>query len=152
MKEEPLRKWGEDNNKPFSIIGIRKEEGGSRSNAKGCLAFRGKQLKNFQPLVPITDIWISWFVKEYNVKLCELYSEPYNFIRTGCKGCPFNVNLQKELDVLERFFPTERKQCEYIWKPIYEEYRRLGYRLRPSQIKGQLEWNFETGEIIEHHE
>ena len=26
--------------------------------------------------------------------------------------------------------PNERKQCEYIWKPVYEEYRRLGYRLK----------------------
>lgn len=26
--------------------------------------------------------------------------------------------------------PNERKQCEYIWQPVYAEYRRLGYRLK----------------------
>ena len=37
---------------------------------------------------------------------------------------------QQELDTLEKFFPEERKQCEIIWKPVYEEYRRLNYRLK----------------------
>lgn len=33
---------------------------------------------------------------------------------------------------MDKYFPAERKQCEYIWKPIYEEYRRIGYRnMRP---------------------
>lgn len=54
----------------------------------------------------------------------------YNFTRTGCKGCPFALKLQNELDTLEKFFPAERKQCEALWKPVYEEYRKLGYRLR----------------------
>ena len=26
--------------------------------------------------------------------------------------------------------PNERKQCEIIWKPIYDEYRRINYRLK----------------------
>ena len=28
------------------------------------------------------------------------------------------------------YLPSEKKQCEMIWKPVYQEYRRLGYRLR----------------------
>ena len=32
--------------------------------------------------------------------------------------------------------PEEEKQCEFIWKPIYEEYRRIGFRLKKdTQIK-----------------
>lgn len=31
---------------------------------------------------------------------------------------------------------NERKACEVIWKPVYEEYRRIDYRLTKSeQIK-----------------
>lgn len=45
----------------------------------------------------------------------------------------FNIHLQKELDVLEKYFPTERKQCEIIWKPVYDEYRRIGYRLKDNE-------------------
>ena len=31
---------------------------------------------------------------------------------------------------------NDLKQCELIWKPIYQEYRKLGYRLneRPNQL------------------
>ena len=64
-----------------------------------------------------------------------IYYPPYNFERTGCKGCPFNIYLQKELDVLEKYFPNEKKQCEIIWKPVYDEYRRLGYRLKNNNYE-----------------
>jgi 3'-phosphoadenosine 5'-phosphosulfate sulfotransferase (PAPS reductase)/FAD synthetase len=129
MKEEPLQKWQEENNKPYAIVGIMREEGGRRFNAQ-CLAFSGKKLKNFQPLAPITKDWEQWFIDTYNIEICDIYKPPYNFERTGCKGCPFAIDLQKELDILEKFFPNERKQCEIIWKPVYEEYRRINYRLK----------------------
>lgn len=78
----------------------------------------------------ITKEWEEWFIETYNVKVCDIYKPPYNFVRTGCKGCGFALYLQKELDTLEQFFPEERKQCELIWKPLYDEYRRIGYRLK----------------------
>lgn len=129
MKKNPLHKWQKENNKLFSIIGIMPDEGGQRTTAQ-CLAFKGGKLKAFQPLVPVTKEWEEWFIEAYNIEICDLYKPPYNFDRTGCKGCPFALKLQNELDTLERFFPEERKQCEIIWKPVYDEYRRLGYRLR----------------------
>jgi phosphoadenosine phosphosulfate reductase family protein len=95
-----------------------------------CLSFRGGKLKAFQPMAPLTEAWEEWFIKEFNIKICDIYKPPYNFKRTGCKGCPFALKLQNELDTLEKFFPAERKQCEAIWKPVYDEYRRLRYRLK----------------------
>lgn len=129
LKEKPLDKWQKENNKPYAIIGLMASEGGRRETAK-CLAFKGKKFKAFQPLAPLTKEWEKWLVETYNIKICDIYKPPYNFKRTGCKGCPFAVEIQEELDTLEKFFPAERKQCEYIWKPVYDEYRRLGYRLR----------------------
>lgn len=137
MKEEPLKNWSKQNNRSIPIIGIMKEEGGRRTRAT-CLAFFGKKLKAFQPLVPITKDWEDWFIQEYNIKVCDIYNPPYNFIRTGCKGCPFAINLQQELDTLEKYFPAERKQCEIIWKPVYDEYRRIGYRLKPLNEYHQI--------------
>lgn len=138
MKEDPLNKWSKENGKPYSLIGIMRAEGGRRNNAQ-CLAFSGNKLKAFQPLAPVTKEWEEWFIKEYKVEICEIYYPPYNFIRTGCKGCPFAKDLQHELDTLEEFFPAERRQCELIWKPIYDEYRRLGYRLRETDEGRQIE-------------
>lgn len=137
MKEEPLINWAKENNKPYSIIGIMRDEGGRRSRSQ-CLAFSGNKLKAFQPLIPVTKQWEEWFIEYYNVKICDIYKEPYNFPRTGCKGCPFAINLQEELDMLEKYFSNERKQCEAIWKPVYDEYRRIGYRLRPLDEGRQI--------------
>ncbi len=129
LKEEPLDFWSWENEKNIAIIGIMQEEGGRRTKST-CLAFNGKKLKKFQPLIPVTKEWEDWFIKKYNVEICDIYKEPYNFPRTGCKGCPFALHLQEELDTLEKYFPAERKQCEIIWKPVYDEYRRIGYRLK----------------------
>lgn len=140
MKEEPLNKWQKENGKPYSILGIMREEGGGRRQGSKCLAFSGKKLKAFQPLVVVSKEWEDWFIDKYNVEICAIYYPPYNFARTGCKGCPFALNLQKELDALEKYFPYERKQCEAIWGPVYEEYRRIGYRLKESGEKGCSNW------------
>ena len=104
-------------------------EGGRRSSAV-CLAFIRGILNRFQPLVAITKEWEEWFINKYDIKICDIYKPPYNFKRTGCKGCPFAIKLQEELEILEKYFPNERKQCETIWRPVYDEYRRLNYRLR----------------------
>lgn len=128
LKEKPMKTWAKENKKPYSIIGVMRDEGGRREFSK-CLAFTGNKLKAFQPLVPVTKEWEEWFIKEYDVDICDIYKPPYNFERTGCKGCPFGIELQEELDTLQEFFPNERKQCEAIWKPVYDEYRRLNYRL-----------------------
>ena len=141
LKEEPIRKWQKENNVPYTIIGLMREEGGRRESAV-CLAFERGKLKAFQPLVVVSKEWEEWFIQEHNVEICDIYKPPYNSKRTGCKGCPFALNLQKELDTLEKFFPNERKQCEIIWKPVYDEYRRLGYRLKKpyenDHVEGQL--------------
>lgn len=71
------------------------------------------------------------FIKLNKIRLCELYYPPYNFKRSGCKGCPYSLNLQNQLDVMAQYMPEELKQCEAIWKPVYDEYRRIGYRLKP---------------------
>lgn len=145
LKEEPMKKYSKQEKKPFAIIGIMASEGGRRMKAN-CLAFNGQYFKAFQPLVPITKEWEDWFISTYNINICDIYKPPYSFVRTGCKGCPFALNLQRELDTLEKFFPNERKQCEYIWKPVYEEYRRLGYRLR-KDIKQQIIDDLQRGQI-----
>lgn len=138
LKEEPIDRWAKENGKKYGINGLMREEGGRRSRAK-CLAFIGGKLKHFQPLAPMTKKWEEWFIESYNIEISDIYKPPYSLIRTGCKGCPFALYLQEELDTLEKYFPAERKQCELLWKPVYDEYRRIGYRLKPkTQIEGQM--------------
>ena len=110
-----------------------KAEGGQRTTLN-CIVTDSKsgKVKKFHPMAVVSQEWENWYISHKSIKLCELYYPPYNFDRTGCKGCPYNLYLQKYLDILEKLLPAERKQCEFIWKPIYDEYRRIGYRLRKN--------------------
>lgn len=136
LKKKPIKKWARDNNKTITITGIRSEEGGYRNYQKNCAVFKDNELIKFHPLKVVSNEWEDWFIKKYNIKLCRLYYPPFNFQRTGCKGCPFSLELEHQLEVMARLLPNERKQCELIWKPVYEEYRRINFRLSKSeQIK-----------------
>lgn len=135
MKEKPLTTWAKEHHKSCRMLGIMPSEGGRRATTK-CLAFKnGGKIVSFHPLSVVSKDWEDWFISAHNVKICGIYNAPYNFDRTGCKGCPFNIHIQHDLDILEEYFPAERKQCEIIWKPVYDEYRRLGYRLKNNLNK-----------------
>lgn len=138
LKKKPVHKWEIDNDRRISITGMRNEEGGQRANIKGCILTDNKgKLKRFHPLMVIGEDWEEEFVERNSIPLCALYKEPYNFKRTGCKGCPFALNLEEQLEIMEIYMPNERKQCELIWKPVYDEYRRLDYRLKKNE-QGRL--------------
>ena len=129
LKKDNFHKYSKFSGRKYGISGIMRSEGGGRDKAE-CLVFSNKKLIRFQPMSILTKDWEEWFIEKYNDEICDIYKEPYNFPRTGCKGCPFAIQLQHELDVLQEHFPAERKQCEIIWKPVYDEYRRIGYRLK----------------------
>lgn len=133
LKKKPIKKWEKENNRTITLTGMRSEEGGFRNYQRNCAVFKGDELIKFHPLKVVTNEWMDWFIEKEGIKLCKLYYEPFNFKRTGCKGCPFSLDLQHQLDVMEKLLPNENKQCELIWKPVYEEYRRLGYRLKKEK-------------------
>lgn len=133
LKKEVARRYEKESGRAISIIGMRSAEGGTRIQHKGCVVLDGNKLKKFKPINPCTDEWCDWYVKTRNIELCRLYYPPFNFKRTGCKGCPFALDLQDQLEVMARLLPSERKQCEILWKPAYDEYRKLDYRLRKEE-------------------
>lgn len=129
LKKKPVRAWEKEKNKRIRITGMQKEEGGERVNLNCIMIKRGK-LVWFHPLAKVTGLWEDWFIETYDVPICKLYRPPYNFQRTGCKGCPFSLTLKEQLATMSATgLDAERTQCEVIWKPVYDEYRRIGYRL-----------------------
>lgn len=131
LKKEPIHKWEKENHKSIAITGMRNDEGGNRERL-GCIITdsRTKKIVKFHPLIKVDNEWEDEFVSVENIQLCKLYYPPYNFKRTGCAGCPFALHLQEQLETMSIYLPNERKKCEIIWKPVYDEYRRLGYRLK----------------------
>ena len=131
-----MHKYEKQSGRKIAITGMRQDEGGERSRIKGCILTKNGSIYRFHPLLVVPDEWKDWFLEKYNIKLCRLYYPPFNFKRTGCKGCPFSLNLQDQLEVMGELLPAERIQCENLWKPVYTEYRRIGYRLKDTeQIK-----------------
>ena len=131
LKKKPIHKWEKENNRFVALTGMRKEEGGTRKLINGCVLTDDKgNLKKFHPLLVVEDEWENDFVKNNKVELCKLYDPPCNFRRTGCAGCPFSLDLEEQLEIMEKYIPNQRRQCEFIWKPVYDEYRRLNYRLK----------------------
>lgn len=136
LKKHPIQRYEKESGRSVAILGLRMGEGGQRANHEGCVVFdNNHELKKFKPLNPCSNEFIEWYIQRNNIKLCKLYYQPYNFKRTGCVGCPYSVDLQDQLEVMEKHLPNERKQCELIWKPVYEEYRRIGYRLKRIEEK-----------------
>lgn len=133
LKKKVIKKKIDELGKTINMNGMRSSEEGLRGMSSGCILMKGDGITAFHPLFPVTDQWMSWFIKEYKIELSPIYYPPYNFERTGCKGCPFNKNLQKELNVLQQFFPGEYRQCEDIWEPCYTEMRRIKFRLKPKE-------------------
>lgn len=128
LKEKPLNDWKKNHGYEYNVIGIMADEGGRRKSAE-CFVYHRDKLTTFNPLAPLTKEWESWFIQKYNIDICDIYKPPYNVERTGCKGCPFSLSLNESLDMLQEYFPNERKQCENLWKPVYDQYRLLRYRL-----------------------
>ena len=127
IKEDLLNKWAKLNNRPIAITGIRKDEGGRRGILKGCLGGKGTK---FHPLSVVSDEWEDMFIKKYNVELSPLYKEPYNFKRSGCKGCPYSIELQQNLNKIYKINKNEYFQIISLWRPVYDEYIKHGYRLQ----------------------
>lgn len=129
LKKEPAHKYERESGRTIAITAMRREEKGQRAHI-GCVLTDSKgKLRKFHPLAVVDDSFEEWLITREGIKLCKLYYPPYNFKRTGCKGCPFSLDLQDQLTTMATYLPAEREQCEMIWKPVYDEYRRLGYRL-----------------------
>jgi len=138
FKKYPAQNYEKESGRRVCMTGMRKEEGGNRFGISCTVFSDSGNIRKFHPLAIVDEKFINEYVNKNNIKLCELYYPPYNFTRTGCKGSPYSLFLQRDLDTLEKLLPQERKQCEYIWKPVYDEYRRIGYRLRKDNGQQSL--------------
>ena len=86
LKKEVALKWEQENNRHIAITGIRADEGGMRA-LNGCTIFDGDKLKKFHPIKIVSEEWEDWFIKKYNVELCELYYPPRSEERRVGKEC-----------------------------------------------------------------
>lgn len=112
MKKEPFERYEKETGRK-SYVGVMAYESSLRLQswqAYGCNAFELKRPQS-RPLMPWTEEDIQDYIKEFDIKICDIYSMGYK--RTGCMFCGFGVHLEKE-DRFELMKQTHPKQYDYI--------------------------------------
>lgn len=109
IKKIPMDQYAKTNNKK-PIIGVRAKEGIMRSQYKSCFT----KDKKFMPLWDLDDETMNAIYKKYNIEVPKIYDVVH---RTGCFGCPYGRNIQRELATLN---PAQRRFIEKYFKESYE--------------------------------
>ena len=124
-----------ENNIDLSVTGLRRAEGGVRSTAhKGCFTEKEYDTDEFRPIWWYTDSDKRDYEKTFELKHSDCY-EKYGLKRTGCAGCPFSRDFEKELEVLEQYEPKLYKAVQHIFGESYAYTR--AFKLFKENIKRQ---------------
>lgn len=116
-KKKPAVDYAKANDCDLQIIGIRKAEGGIRSNLKSCYTETVKPRKFFP---------IFWYHKQdkldyerlFNIQHSECYTV-WGLKRTGCAGCPFNHRYEDALSALDIYEPGLARAARNIFAESY---------------------------------
>lgn len=123
-KKDVAHKCISENKYDLDIYGVRKSEGGSRATAyKSCFDESPDKYDNYRPLFWYSDSDKKEYEIHFDVVHSACYSE-YGLKRTGCIGCPFNRNIDFELEIMEKYEPKLYKAACNIFKDSYEYTRR----------------------------
>jgi 3'-phosphoadenosine 5'-phosphosulfate sulfotransferase (PAPS reductase)/FAD synthetase len=119
LKKQPLINY-QKKNKVKPIIAIRSQEGIMRKKINSCFHKNG----SFTPIHDLTNDLLKKIEIKFNIHVPEIYNV---LQRTGCMGCPYGRNIQKELDLLN---PAQRK--------FVEDYFEESYRVKHIEVIGSV--------------
>lgn len=110
IKEKPMQDYAKKTNKK-AIIGVRKSESRVRkAKYNTCLQKSG----NFSPIYDFSDMLMDDIYEAYGIEIPSCY----NYVsRTGCAGCPYGRNCEKELALLS---PQQRNKVIEYFKESYD--------------------------------
>ena len=113
LKKKPLKKYAKDNKVKY-ILGVRGSESRTRkAQYTSCFNKEG----NFTPLWDLTTELMEEIYKTYKIEVPEVYE---TLSRTGCMGCPYGRNIQKELRTLNK------NQYNYVTNLFKDSYQIKG--------------------------
>ncbi len=107
----------------LNIIGVRKSEGGIRSVAYSTCFSGGKESSEYRPIFWYKDSDKKCYNTHYSIVNSICYSG-YGMSRTGCAGCPFAKDYEKELRIIQEYEPKLYKAVLSVFGNSYE-YTRL---------------------------
>lgn len=127
-KKDLFTKILKDGEYNLNIMGVRKAEGGARTQAyKSCFDEKTSGCNNYRPLFYYQDKDKQEYMDALGIVNSDCYTV-YGLKRTGCVCCPFSRNLQEEMEITEKFEPKLFKAVNLIFKDSYaytEEYKKF---------------------------
>jgi 3'-phosphoadenosine 5'-phosphosulfate sulfotransferase (PAPS reductase)/FAD synthetase len=109
----------------LSLIGVRKAEGGVRASAyKSCFSANDGKADEYRPMFWYTESDKREYESIFNIQNSDCYTK-YGLARTGCAGCPFGKNFEKELEIIETYEPKLYKAVNKIFGDSYEYTRKF---------------------------
>ncbi len=124
-KKDVAKKYKKMHNIKLSIVGVRKAEGGARSNIPSCFTPSDKidGCNEYRPIFWYKEADKEQYEQFYKVNHSKCYTE-YGLKRTGCAGCPFGRDFEKELQIIEKYEPRLYNAVNAIFKESYEYTRK----------------------------
>lgn len=107
----------------LNITGVRKSEGGVRATAYKSCFDTSDNYDNYRPIFWYKDSDKLEYRKQFNVSNSKCYSQ-YGLERTGCVGCPFARDFEKELEIVKKYEPKLYKAVCNLFKDSYELMRK----------------------------
>jgi len=126
-KKLPSKQYAYANNVKLLMMGIRRAEGGKRSNAYSSCYIAKSTIYPYSLYLPL--FWWSnedkaLFDTITNIQHSDCYSV-YGLKRTGCPGCPFAKRFEDELIAIDTYEPKLSKAVRNIFKNSYEWTRKF---------------------------
>lgn len=108
----------------LNIVGVRKAEGGVRSiTIKSCFSENYDGCDVYRPLFWYKDDDKVSYEDTCGIVHSKCYTQ-YGLIRTGCSGCPFGQDFEKELEIIEKNEPKLYGAVNKIFKDSYDYTRK----------------------------
>lgn len=134
-KKDVAKKYKKENNIDLSLVGVRKAEGGARTTAyKNCFSVNEDSADEYRPIFWYKEQDKRDYEKTFNITHSKCYTN-YGLVRTGCAGCPFGRDFEKELEIIKEYEPKLYKAVNNIFGDSYEYTRK--YRDFVKQLSNQ---------------
>ena len=144
-KKNPIKRYIKENGLDLNVTGERKAEGGQRAaRHKSCFEEHKDGIHKYMPLWWWSDDVKAVFKAAEGIRYSDCY-EVYGMKRTGCCGCPFNVDIADDLQAMYEYEPRLFKACMNVFGQAYELTDRFNCRRKkclPDSFQMTL-----TGEI-----
>lgn len=140
VKKNVIKDYNKSHEIDLNCIGVRKSEGGVRSKIKSCFATNQDKYDDFRPIFWYNNSDKEYYEKHFSVEHSKCYTE-YGLKRTGCCGCSYGRDFEKELEIIQKYEPKLYKACINIFGQAYEytrKYREFVKEMKDKEKESKL--------------